>query len=371
MKTPTDFTSTLGALLMSILFRSRICLSLAFLAACGGGGDSDAAPRESAMSFAALYAPPQRYAVATLDGYTVNARYGSGARAYRRAVPLLIRHPLGTSGPLPLVLWSHGGALNDDGKYQNDAWGNALARAGYIVIHMSHSEAGRLEQALLAAEFGIAPRAMDRELAANLVRPRDAIATLNDLDGIEAAFPELRGRIDRERVGVGGHSRGAYTARTVACARIALPNDPDYSFLAVAPTNTPLKVQPKAFLANSPQGPGRFGFKDDSWRDCTRPDLTQTGDGDITPGELPADRIKPFELMPPGDKFRMFIADSNTSHATFNLRNDVHPQFVGYVRSTGLAFFDAYLRGLPEAQAWLRSGNLESASGRAATLASR
>ena len=354
--------------LTAFMLRSRICFSLLFLAACGGGGD--ASSRESAMSSAALYAPPERYAVATLDGYTVDARYGAGARAYRRAVPLFIRYPLGASRRLPLVLWSHGGALTDDGKYQNDAWGNALARAGYIVVHMSHRQTGRLEQALLAAEFGIAPRAMDQELVANLVRPRDAIATLNDLDGIEAAFPALRGRIDRERVGVGGHSRGAYTARTVACARIALPNDPDYSFLAVAPTNTPLKVQPKAFLANSPQGPGRFGFKDDSWRECRRPDLTQSGDGDLA-AERPADRIKPFELMPPGDKFRMFIADPNTSHATFNLRNEAHPQFVAYVRSTGLAFFDAYLRGLPEAQAWLRSGSLEVVSGQVATLTSR
>ena len=66
-----------------------------------------------------------------------------------------------------------------------------------------------------------------------------------------------------------------------------------------------------------------------------------------------------------------YVMNSLTTFSA-ELRNDAHPQFVAYVRSTGLAFFDAaYLRGLPEAQAWLRSGSLERASGRVATLTSR
>lgn len=357
---------------MSLLSRCWFYCALLCVAACGGGDDAPAPMREPALaSPAALYVPSRTYAVGTLDGYSVTTSHGAGAQAYTRQTPLFIRYPLATRGPLPLVLWSHGGALQEGGKYHNEEWGNALAGAGYIVVHMSHMPVGWLERFRLAAEFGIEASAMDVELAANLVRPRDAIATLNDLDGIEAAFPALSRRIARMRIGVGGHSRGAYTVRTVACARIALPSDPDYSFLAPAPTNTPLKVQPRAFLANSPQGPGRFGFKKDSWRECRRPDLTQTGDGDVLLGEEPADRIVPFELMPAGGKWRMFIADAATSHATFNLHDPAHPQFVAYVRSTGLAFFDAYLRGRLQAHAWLHSHALESVSGRVATLAAR
>jgi len=170
-------------------------------------------------------------------------------------------------------------------------------------------------------------------------RPRDAIAVLNDLVNIEAAFPALRGRIDYARIGAGGHSRGAYTVRTASGARVDLaPNLPGYSFLDSAATNQPLAVQIKAVLANSPQGP---------------------------------DRIKPFDLMPDGDKFKMFIDEPNTPHETFNLNNPAQPVFESYVRSTGLAFLDAYSKGLPEARAYLESQALQTASANVVTISRR
>jgi hypothetical protein len=343
-------------------------------AACSGGGETDApnvqpAPGPSPAP-ATLYQSPQAFTAAALDGYVVRPSYGLGDGAYTRAVTVLVRYPAEAAGKLPLVVWSHGGALKDDGKNQNEEWGTSLARAGYIVVHMSHTVPSSTELTQLAKEFGVAESALNDTVVANIVRPRDAIAVLNDLPNIERAFPELSGKIDYEKIGVGGHSRGAYTVRTVACARIELLGNPDYGFLTPAPTNTPLAIQPKAFLANSPQGPGRFGFKDDSWRECTRPDLTQTGDGDITE-EVPADRIKPFDLMPAGDKFKMYIADPNTSHETFNLRNTAQPQFVDYVRSTGIAFFDAYLKGLPAARDYLTSGRLEQVSTNKAVVTAR
>jgi hypothetical protein len=368
--TPT--TRRLGALLL---------LTVA-LAACGGGS-SDSAPAPTAPaptppapapapSAAALYASPQQFSAATpLDGYNVVASYGSGAGAYTRTIPVLVRYPAGTSGKLPLVLWSHGGVKKADGKYNNSEWADALVGAGYIVVSMSHVPRTDAERALLATEFGLAASQVNGEVESNIDRPRDAIAVLNALNKIEAAFAELAGKIDYERIGLGGHSRGAYTVRTTACARIDLPNQADYSFLDTSkPTNTALTVQPKAYLANSPQGPGRFGFTSGSWRDCVKPDLTQSGDGDNTE-ELAVDRIKPFDLMPAGDKFKMYIADPNTPHETFNLNNPAQPAFVSFVRSTGVAFFDAYLKGLPVAQSYLGSGSLEAVSGNIATISAR
>jgi hypothetical protein len=356
------------------------------LGACGGGSEDAPAPEPGSPSpppppppppSAALYVSPQSLQADTpLDGYTVRATYASGPRD----IPILVRHPAGTSGPLPLVLWSHGGDKSNDGKYNNVDWAAALVGAGYIMVSMTHLPRTAAEVDALAAEFGVdataAGAAARQQFEANVDRPRDAIAVLNDLANIEAAFPALRGRIDCARIGVGGHSRGAYTVRTVSGARVDLaPTLQAYSFIDGAATNQPLTVQIKAVLANSPQGPDRFGFYDrgngeHSWRDCTLPDLTQTGRGDNT-DELAVDRVKPFDLMPAGDKFKMYIDDPNTPHETFNLNNAAQPVFEAYVRSTGLAFLDAYLKGLPEARAYLDSPALQTVGANVATISRR
>jgi hypothetical protein len=354
-------------------------LALVCATGCSGGGDSGSTPPPPpppTPPASTLYVSPQQFtAAAPLDGYDVVATYGVGAGTYTRMIPVLVRHPAGTSGRLPLVLWSHGGMKSTDGKFNNIDWATALVSAGYIVVHMTHLPRTDGEIAQLAIEFGMNVSAIDNEVESNIDRPRDAIAVLNDLRKIEARFPELQGRIDYDRIGVGGHSRGSYTVRTTACARINLPNIANYSFLDARPTNTPLSVQPRAYLANSPAGPNRFGLFDNgngnhSWRECTKPDLTQSGDGDLT-GEQPADRIKPFDLMPAGDKFKMYIADPNTPHETFNLNNPAQPTFENYVRSTGIAFFDAYLKELPQAKTYLTSRSLENVSSNKATLSAR
>jgi hypothetical protein len=320
-----------------------------------------------------LYQSPQQYSAATpLDGYNVVASYGTGVNAYTRTIPVLVRYPAGTTGKLPLVLWSHGGTKKTDGKYKNKDWADALVQAGYIVVHMSHLPRTDAERNLLATEFGFAPNLADNEVESNIDRPRDVIAVLNDLKKIEAFFPELAGEIDYSRIGLGGHSRGSYTVRTTECARVDLPGNPDYSLLdASKPTNTALTVQPKAYLANSPQGIDRFGLKSDSWRDCTKPDLTQTGPGDTTPGEDAPSRLDGYKAMPPGDKYLMYIDDPNTPHELFDLNVPDLSVFESYVRTTGVAFMDAYLKGLPAAKAYLTSKTLEAISGDKATISVR
>jgi len=351
------------------------------LSACGGGSEAPAPapppsppPPPPPPPSGTLYTSPQSLSADTpLDGYVVSATYASGTRE----IPILVRHPAGTTGVLPLVLWSHGGDKSTDGKYNNSQWAAALVSAGYIVVSMTHLPRTAAQVDALALEFGVDASSVGPvAFESNVDRPRDAIATLNDLQSIEAFFPALQGRIDYGRIGVGGHSRGAYTVRTVSGARVDLaPALVGYSFIDSAPTNQPLVVQIKAVLANSPQGPDRFGFYDrgngdHSWHDCTLPDLTQTGQGDNT-GELAVDRIKPFDLMPAGDKFKMYIDDPNTPHETFNLNNPAQPQFEAYVRSTGVAFFDAYLKGLAEAHAYLQSQSLQTVSANVATISHR
>ncbi len=223
---------------------------------------------------AALYTSPDLFTPATpIEGIDVVARYGVGSNAYTRTTPILIRYPQGATGRRPLVLWSHGGGMLEGGKYNNEEWGNLFVRAGYIVVHMSHMPKTATEMRGLHTEFGVTlPDSLTSdvfEFAANIDRPRDAISVLNALVALEQTNPQLASRIDFDRVGLAGWSRGSYTARTVACAKINVsPTMLRYSFRdTTKSTNTPLRVQPRAVLAMSPQGPGRLGFYDNGGGD--------------------------------------------------------------------------------------------------------
>jgi poly(3-hydroxybutyrate) depolymerase len=268
-----------------------------------------------------------------------------------RSVPIRIRMPRGTTGRLPLILWSHGGGLQDDGRILNGTWGRTLARAGYIVIHMSHRDHTPLERATVCQEFAAANQDECTNLPmATVYQPRDANVVLGALDWLEQNIPELNGRIDYTNIAVAGWSGGSMTAMALAGARFRLTGAAnDVSFA------NPL---PKAFLANSPQGPDYIGFKQDSWREISRPVLTATGAGDTTPGEDAPSRLVAFQVMPRGGKYQLYINHPATEHSTFNLENDAYPQFSQWLASYTLAYFDFYLRNKPLAGAFLISNRL-------------
>ncbi len=303
-----------------------------------------------------LYKPTENFTMATLDGYNVQDA------AHNRTIPVFIRYPAEATGQLPMVLWSHGGGADVNGKYGNVDWGTTLARAGYIVIHISHIPRTQAERDALYTEFGVPPAQGNSYFGVLEVdRPRDANAVLADLNGIENAFPQIAGRIDRNRIAVCGHSFGSYTAMTLAGGRVELtPAITDMSFA------NPL---PKVFMALSPQGPGRFGWKEDSWREIFRPVLTMTGLNDNTDGEDAPSRLIPFEKMPNGKKYRLFINDLDATHNTFNLNNNLRPEFGQWVASYGLAFLDANLKNNAQAQAFLISSRINYASRKVATVA--
>lgn len=306
-----------------------------------------------------FYRPAQTFTTATLDGYTVQDA------AHNRQIPIFIRYPQNATGQLPLILWSHGGNADANGKYGNQQWGTFLAQSGYIVIHQSHLGRSAAEFAALCSEFNVPnlQQCADSFGTLEVDRPRDANAVLADLDAIENNFPQIRGRIDRTKIAVAGHSFGSYTAMTLAGGRVELtPQFNDVSFA------NPL---PRAFLTLSPQGPGRFGWKNNSWREIVRPVLLATGPSDNTPGEQAADRIVPFGLMPTGNKYLFYLNHPDSTHETFNLNNGAHPEFSQWLASYSLAFLDAKLKNRIEAQTYLFSSRINRASSKTATISRR
>jgi predicted dienelactone hydrolase len=187
-------------------------------------------------------------------------------------------------------------------------------------------------------------------------RPRQVSFVLDSLGRIEAEVPALGGRLDRERIGVGGHSFGAHTSMLVGGAlAYPLPRGEGRSFR---------DPRVKATLLISPQGVGGL-LRTDSWRDYAVPALVITGSEDRSPihGTEPESRLDPFRLAPPG---RMRLAWIEGAHhgfggisgARFAGAGPADEGHVWVVQQASLAFFDPHVRGDPAAARWLDAAEL-------------
>jgi predicted dienelactone hydrolase len=194
-------------------------------------------------------------------------------------------------GPYPLIIFSHGfGETRQLYVGLSAHW----ASQGYVVIKPAHADAGRLQPGDVAAA------AKDQTPADWRNRVRDVTTIIDSLDKIEETYPELKGKIDRAKIGVGGQSYGAFTALLLGGAR-TYPGGTSYADPRV-----------KAIVAMSPQGPSdTFGLTSESWKEVRVPVLFMTGSMDkgLADSETPEWRRQAFELSPEGDKWVWSSAD--------------------------------------------------------------
>ena len=281
-----------------------------------------------------------------------------------RRIPVKVWYP--SDAPparLPVVVFSHGGGPNPNGHTSYAEWGTTFAATGYVSIHLAH-DAGDL--AAICTKYGIGAGECAGLSPLQVDRPLDASFVLARLAEIEAAFPELAGRLDAARVAVAGHSFGSYTVTSTAGAKVNLS--------AAVPSARGLSFsdpRPKAFLALSPQGVGRFGWEADSWDPIARPYMSITGSCDTSAGEQAVDRLDPFRYAPAGDVHLAYVLGG--FHETFGMNglgspDFLRPDLVPFIRMAAVAFLDAYVKGCPVAKAWLRSAGLTAASGGRASL---
>jgi predicted dienelactone hydrolase len=336
---------------------AAICcaLLLAFIACNKDGGTEPEEPDEGA------YKSPNTYQVAVFDNYTVRDA------TRNRNIPILIRYPRSAPSPLPVILWSHGGGANPDGQKSYNEWGDALAAAGYAVIHMAHVDD---KYDAHCAVLGIPasecePVDFTKEVSEGGTlgvlwynRPRDASAVVNDFAGIENASGL---KFDRNRIASAGHSGGAHTVMNLAGA-----------FVDFSPSVRNVQSFDRrfsAFLACSPQGIGRLGMTATSWNNISVPVMVETGAADNAANENAADRLDPFKHMPRPDKYLTYLDSPNANHGTFGLNpNTGDVTLEPYVSAAGLAFFDAYLRNLSAARTWLTSNKISAWSRGVATI---
>ncbi|TFV85652.1 alpha/beta hydrolase [Blastococcus sp. CT_GayMR16] len=135
-----------------------------------------------------------------------------------RTVDLALRVSAPVSGEnLPIILISHG---HGPSNYVSSFYGygplvDYYASRGFVVIQPTHLDSATL--GLREADHADAPLYWRQ-------RALDMTLILDQLEAVEAAVPHVRGRLDRKKIAVVGHSMGGHTAGLLLGARLT---DPD------------------------------------------------------------------------------------------------------------------------------------------------
>jgi predicted dienelactone hydrolase len=264
--------------------------------------------------------------------------------------------PQGT-GPFPVLIFSPGlGGDRNGYAYLGKHW----ARFGYVSIHVTHPGS---DSALLdprkPKETLHRMRAATMDPQVLVSRPLQIASVIDRLDQIERAVPGLVEALDRQRIGVAGHSFGAYTTLVVAGAH------PRFRFATGRQLSDP---RPRAFLALSPLGTGG-AFDAESFAALTRPLLCMTGSLDKQPEFLDiggaerggAWRRESYDLAAPDEKWLLWL--DGATHSTFSggagrkLLDDAAPrsEHLVDIQLASLAFWDAMLKDDAHALEWLNS----------------
>lgn len=291
-----------------------------------------------------------------------------------RQLPLKIYYPQ-APGLFPVIIFSHGAGGSNIAFASLSTF---LASCGYTCIHPTHyghdvnilRESGMQE----VKKYVYDPKVWQ-------VRPLDIAFIIDSLAQLQQQIPALKGKIDSSRLGISGHSFGAYVTMLLAGATVDTPWQQNVSYGEVRAT---------AFLAISPQGTGQFGLNSHSWQGINSPVLTISGSKDWGwEKQPPAWRLEAFCHLPPQDKYHLLIAGAN--HFSYGDRQDTDlilrrrigqystPQSDlisqkrtnSYVQNISIAFWDAYLKQVSNAQEFLRSNVIQTSSQGEATIFSK
>lgn len=213
---------------------------------------------------------------------------------------VVIEYPT-RGGPYPVIVFSHGFGGSKNGYIAlTEYW----TGHGFVCIKPTHADAGQLRN---LRELETVWESQGEREWSN--RVRDISLVIDSLARLEELYPELKGRMDHTRIGVGGHSYGAFTTMLIA---------------GVTPfrDGAPIRLHDdrvKAALAMSPQGAGTAGLTRQSWGDARIPTLYMTGSLDRgVKGEEPSWRRDPFQYSAAGDKY--FVNIEGARHMSFTGR---------------------------------------------------
>ena len=197
------------------------------------------------------------YDYATVDTQTTY----SDRQGQTRSVPMRVYYPLDAEGvEAPLIIVSHGGTGNPNGKTLFAHLGEEYAAHGFVAAVLSH----------LPSSGGVADHVYER--------PMDVSNAIDHLLDV-VPLANFKASIQADNIGHIGHSFGAYTSHAVGGVELLQGNLGDERIKAIAPL--------------SPQGPNRFGSFDEtlnlseessvnSWADLAMPAYNLVGELEVS-----------------------------------------------------------------------------------------
>jgi dienelactone hydrolase len=280
--------------------------------------------------------------VACAGAGEVRAATADLARAGQDPLPIRATWTDGTA-PMPVIVFSHGLAGSRDG-YQPLV--RAWAERGYLVLQPTHPDSLAYQpRSEWLSDLRDARGYAARSLGDWDERPREVSFVLDHLDDLGRIGVDLA-RVDREHVGVGGHSFGAHTA--ALCGGLVTLAREDLA-----------EPRADAILLLSPQGPGG-GVPDDGYGAIHLPTLMVTGSEDVSPvtGQGPDWRLGAWTSLGSDQAWLLYLDGAThnlggVSGRWFPGAGATDPALLQAVIDATTAFWDATLRGDAAARARL------------------
>jgi dienelactone hydrolase len=253
---------------------------------------------------------------------------------------------------MPVIVWSHGAFGSHSGYVPlAEYW----ASHGYLVLQPTHSDSMR---------EGTTPNVKNPLAFKDWAqRPREVSYMIDQLENLEMLIPALKGRVDRQLIGIGGHSFGAHTTMLLAGMQ-------PRRLLGQGSRDSFHEKRAHAFVMVSPQGTGRQ-TDPESLAAINGPFIMITGtkDDSAPNGKDYKWRLEAWNHARDGDDRYLLLIDGAhhgfggiSGTARFTGAGPADEDTLEAVRGAALAMFDAQLRDDAVAHDWLKSGHISRAT---------
>lgn len=276
-----------------------------------------------------------------------------------RDVPARIYHPTNATGPVPVIIFSHGlGGTRNSYEYLGRHW----ASHGYVSVHLQHiGSDDSVWRDVSPANRMKAMRQAATDLRNAINRPQDVSFALDELTRMNTGHPTWRGKFDLERVGIAGHSFGAYTV----LASTGMSASKKFSFA---------DPRIKAGIPMSSPVNRTRGDRAETYAGIRVPLFHMTGTEDTSPiNDTTAEaRRIPFDHITGADQYLLILNGGDhmvfSGVKRFGEKAAQDAVFHDLIRMSSTAFWDAYLKGDATAKAWLADGGFKSVLDQNGTL---